>query len=254
MRCAVRLEGRETMTTMHREHDIRGDVPAHGLGATRARVLALLQDADEPLTAVAAGERLGLHVNSVRFHLDALANDSLVVRHREDRTRPGRPKVLYAATDSAARPASRSYRLLAEILTTLLGDALPDPARSAEDAGNTWGRYLTPAVPPFHHPGEAESLDTLVDSLDRLGFDSQVVNEPDSLRLEVSHCPFLEVAETHHEVVCSVHHGLIRGILEQIGAPLAAAQLEPLVEPSHCIAHLRRTPRGLDTETRSNRP
>ncbi len=241
--CAVTLEGRETMTTMHREHDIRGDVPAHGLGATRSRVLTLLHDADEPLTATVAGQRLGLHVNSVRFHLDALAEAGHVVRLREDRTRPGRPKVLYAATDSAARPASRNYRLLAEILTTLLGDALPDPARSAEDAGNTWGRYLTPAVQPFHHPGEAESLGTLVESLDRLGFDSQVVDEPDSLRLEVSHCPFLEIAETHHEVICSVHRGLIRGVLEQIGAPLAAAHIEPLVEPSRCIAHLRRTSR-----------
>lgn len=242
------------MTTMHREHDVRGDVPAHGLGATRARVLALLQDADEPLTATVTGERLGLHVNSVRFHLDALADAGHVVRLREDRTRPGRPRVLYVATDSAARPASRSYRLLAEILTTLLGDALPDPARSAEDAGRVWGRYLTPAVQPFHHPGETESLDTLVESLDRLGFDSQVVNEPDSLRLEVSHCPFLEVAEAHHEVVCSVHHGLIRGVLEHMGAPIAAAQLEPLVEPSRCIAHLRRTSRGLDVETSSSQP
>lgn len=242
------------MTTMHSEPEARGDVPAHGLGATRARVLTLLQDADEPLTAAVAGERLGLHVNSVRFHLDALVDGGLVVRHREDRTAPGRPKVLYAATDSAARPASRSYRLLAEILTTLLGDALPDPARSATEAGRVWGRYLTPAVQPFHHPGETESLDTLVESLDRLGFDSQVVNEPDSLRLEVSHCPFLEVAETHHEVVCSVHHGLIGGILEQIGAPLDAGQLEPLVEPSRCIAHLRRTSRGLDAETHSSQP
>lgn len=242
------------MTMMHREPEVRGDVPAHGLGATRARVLALLQDADEPLTAAVTGERLGLHANSVRFHLDALVDGGLVVRHREVRTAPGRPKVLYAATDSAARPASRSYRLLAEILTTLLDDALPDPARSATEAGRIWGRYLTPAVQPFHHPGETESLDSLVESLDRLGFDSQVVNEPDSLRLEVSHCPFLEVAETHHEVVCSVHHGLIGGILEQIGAPLAAAQLEPLVEPSRCIAHLRRTSRGPDAETSPSSP
>lgn len=239
---------------MHGEHDVRGDVPGHGLGVTRARVLALLQDADAALTATVIGERLGLHVNSVRFHLDALADASLVVRHREDRTRPGRPKVLYAANHATARPGPRSYRLLADILATLLTDALPDPARSAEDAGDAWGRYLTPPVPPFHHPGETESLDTLVDSLDRLGFDSRVVDEPDSLRLEVSHCPFLEVAETHQEVICSVHHGLIRGILEQIGAPLTATRLEPLVAPSHCIAHLRRTPSGPGTETRSNRP
>lgn len=233
------------MTLMHREPDARNAVPAHGLGPTRARVLMLLQDAEEALTATAAGQRLGLHANSARFHLDGLADEGLAVRQREDRTRPGRPKVLYAAADSPALSGSRSYQLLAEILTTLVTDALPDPARSAEIAGNAWGRYLSPVVRPSHRPDESESLTTLVRSLDRLGFESRVVNDPDGLRLEVSHCPFLEIAKTQDQVVCSVHHGMIRGVLDNLDAPLIATQLEPLVEPSRCIAHLQRTPSGL---------
>lgn len=246
-------ERHEIMRTMHREPSARRDEPGHGLGRTRARVLRLLQDAEVALTAAAAGERLGLHVNSARFHLDGLAEDGLVVRHREDRTRPGRPKMLYAAAVSTA-PASRSYQLLAEILTTLVGDALPDPARSAEGAGNAWGRYLSPAVRPSHRPEESESLSTLVQSLDRLGFDSQVVNDPDSLRLEISHCPFLEIARTQDQVVCSVHHGMIRGILDHIDAPLIATRLEPLVEPTRCIAHLQRTSSELDAQASSRPP
>lgn len=216
----------------------RSDDPAHGLGPTRARVLALLQDAVEPMTAGAVGARLGLHVNSARFHLDALAEDQLVVRHREERNTPGRPKVLYAAAQAAPAAAHRSYRLLAEILTTVLADRLPEPAAAAEDAGRAWGRFLAPPVPPFQRTEPAAALEVLVASLGAVGFDSHVVDEPGDLRLEVSHCPFLEVAERHHDVVCSVHLGLIRGVLEQTNAPVRAESLEPLVEPSRCVAHL----------------
>lgn len=216
------------------------DDVARGLGPTRARVLALLQDAAEPMTAAAAGARLGLHVNSVRFHLDALTEDGLVTRRREERSTPGRPKVLYAAATTAPPVAHRSYRLLAEILTSFLADRLPDPGGSAEQAGEAWGRYLTPAPEPFRRPREPEALDSLVQALDWMGFDSHVVDEPGSLRLEISHCPFLEVAAEHNEVVCSIHLGLMRGVLEQIGAPATVDTLEPLVEPSRCVAHLSR--------------
>ncbi|HEX6516208.1 MAG TPA: helix-turn-helix domain-containing protein [Nocardioidaceae bacterium] len=216
------------------------DDPAHGLGPTRARVLALLQDAGEPMTAAAAAARMGLHVNTARFHLDALTADGLVVREREERSTPGRPKMMYAAASSAPGVAGRSYRLLAEILTSYLADRLPDPAASAEEAGHAWGRFLTEPARPFAAPDAEQALDALVDGLGRVGFESHVVDERGSLRLEVSHCPFLEVAEGHNDVVCSVHLGLMKGMLEQMGAPVRAEDLEPLVEPSLCIARLAR--------------
>jgi predicted ArsR family transcriptional regulator len=228
------------MNPMDTESERLVDDPAHGLGPTRARVLALLQDAGEPMTAAAAADRMGLHVNTARFHLDALTADGLVVREREERSTPGRPKMMYAAASSAPGVAGRSYRLLAEILTSYLADRLPDPAASAEEAGHAWGRFLTEPARPFAAPDAEQALDALVDGLGRVGFESHVVDERGSLRLEVSHCPFLEVAEGHNDVVCSVHLGLMKGMLEQMGAPVRAEDLEPLVEPSLCIARLAR--------------
>lgn len=225
---------------MDADSDRLSDDPAHGLGPMRARALALLQDAGEPMTAAEVAERLGLHMNTARFHLDALAESGLVVREREARSTPGRPKILYAVASAAPDVTHRSYRLLAEILAGYLADRLPDPASSAEEAGHAWGRYLAAPPPPFRHPDEAQALDSLVSALERIGFESHVVDEPDSLRVEVSHCPFLEVAAGHNDVVCSVHLGLMRGMLEQMEAPVTATTLEPLVEPSRCIAHLAR--------------
>ena len=228
------------MTSGRTDPEGRSDDQAHGLGPTRTRVLALLQDAGGPMTASAVAGRLGLHTNTARFHLDALAEDGLVRRHREERSTPGRPKVLFAPASAAPTVAHRSYRLLAEILSSMLSDRLPDPAAAAEEAGRSWGRYLSVKPPPFREPEEAEALGSLVEGLGRMGFDSHVVDEPGSLRVEISHCPFLEIAEENQPVVCSVHLGLMRGVLEQTGAPVTAESLRPLVEPSRCIADLAR--------------
>ena len=64
---------------------------------------------------------MGLHLNTTRFHLDGLVEAGLAARAREDREQPGRPRVLYTAGPDTARTGRRSYRLLAEILTSYLG-------------------------------------------------------------------------------------------------------------------------------------
>lgn len=221
---------------------LTADDSAGRLGPTRARVLAMLQDVDSPLTASALAERMGLHPNTARFHLEALESADLVVRRSEDRSSPGRPRALFTAAPGGPGVARRSYRLLAEILTSYLTDQLPDPGASAQEAGSAWGRHLAGPTPPIRRMDATTAVDELVERLDTIGFESHPAGQEDDLRLEVHHCPFLEVAEDHREVICAVHLGLMKGVLEQMRAPVVAESLEPLVEPSRCIAHLRTVP------------
>lgn len=213
-----------------------GDDPGLGLGATRTRVLGLLQDAATPMTAAAVAARLGLHVNTARFHLDALVGDALATREAEQRISRGRPQMLYGAAASAPAAAQRSYRFLAEVLTSLVSDTLPDPAGSAEQAGHAWGRHLTP--PAEGELDDVGAVQGLVDTLDRVGFESHAADDDEDRRLEITHCPFLEVAAERPDVVCSVHLGMLRGAAEQMGSPVTAQRLEPLVAPGLCVAHL----------------
>jgi len=208
-------------------------------GVSRLRILQLLRDSPGGLGVHHLGERVGLHANTVRFHLDRLVAEGLVLRHAEARMEPGRPRLSFTAT---ARPDTerdqRSYRLLAEILAGYIADAVPDAAGAATEAGRTWGRYLTERRTPYRTTSEEEAVTELLRTLDEVGFAPELSQNEPYDKVLMRHCPFLEVAEAHREVACSVHVGLMQGVLAELRAPITADRLQPFVEPSLCIAHL----------------
>lgn len=222
---------------------------AHGLGPTRARVLGTLQDLRFPSTAAEVAERLGIHLNTARFHLDALVSSGLADRAREDRRRPGRPQIHYAATQFAPQTAHRSYRLLAEILSRHLARHAADPHREGIEAGRDYGRFIAAASergPWKGRPGADDAVATVVAALDEIGFDSRQVpdesNTTGDATVEVTNCPFLEVAEGHLDVVCAVHRGIMEGMLDELGAAARVERLDPLVAPSRCVARFSSRP------------
>lgn len=234
---------------------------AHGLGPTRARVLGALQDLRNASSAGELAQRLGIHLNTARFHLDALVTAGLVERVRADRRGPGRPQVHYAPTRAAPQVAHRSYRLLAEILSQHLARRASDPHGEGIAAGRDYGRLIVAASGPADLPrAESEAppgvegapraqdaVNTVVETLDRLGFDSRRVppSHPTSgdVLVEVTNCPFLEVAEGHLDIVCAVHRGIMDGMLDELGAPVRVERLDPLVAPSRCVARFTSRPR-----------
>lgn len=218
------------------------------LGESRLRVLTLLQDAGRPLGVADVAAANGLHANTARFHLDGLVDAGLVDRATESRDQPGRPRALYTARPGSARGGQRSYRLLAEILTDYLASHAARPAKEALAAGLRWGRHLaqTPSgMRPRRRPVDAAAATRdLVAMLDDVGFRPEARTLKHERQVLLRHCPFREAALEHEEVVCAVHLGLMQGMLTELDAPIMAERLDPFVEPSLCIAHLRPTAGG----------
>src|SRR6185312_1479434 len=212
------------------------------LRRSRADVLDMLRAADGPLGVREVAQRTGLHPNTARFHLEALTEAGLAVRETEDRETPGRPRIGYRATDGGpAGPAGpRRYRLLAEMLTSLIAGTMPEPGSAAEEAGREWGAYLTEQPPPYQRMSAAEAVAKLMTTMEELGFAPRTESDADSgqYRLCLRQYPFREVAEHHQDVICALHLGLMRGALARMRAPVTADRLDPFVEPSLCIARL----------------
>lgn len=218
------------------EQTLTDPAPA-AVGETRGRVLDVLCTADEPMGVRDIAERVALHPNTARFHLDKLVEAGLAERRAEERNHPGRPRLVYSAT-SDTTTGQRSYRLLAEMLTSLVADTLPEPGRAAEVAGEAWGRYLAERPSPTEQIDAAEGIRRVSSVLAESGFAPDAADDLDRPVIPLRHCPFREVAQQHAEVVCSLHLGLIRGALAEVRAPLEATRLEPFVGPSLCLAHL----------------
>jgi len=96
-----------------------------------------------------------------------------------------------------------------------------------------------------------EATGRLVGALDTLGFSPEAVTRGRQRRVLLHHCPFREVAKEYPEVACSIHLGLMNGLLAELDAPLEVDRLDPFVEPALCVASLSRSTVGVG---RSNNP
>jgi predicted ArsR family transcriptional regulator len=206
-------------------------------GRTRSRVMHELDASDGAVGVLELADRLEMHPNTVRFHLDALVDARLAERRLEPRHHRGRPKVLYQALSHSRPVASRGHRHLAEILAGQLGRASADPVDAARHAGREWGRSLARQPRAAEYPEESEAVSQVTDVLAEIGFRPQVVAS--RRRIDLHHCPFGDLVAARGEVVCAMHLGVIQGLLTELDAPIEAHRAEPFVNPHLCYIHVR---------------
>lgn len=203
---------------------------------SRLAILRLLEGAEAPLDAQTLAERVGLHVNTVRWHLGILAGAALVTEAHESSGGRGRPRHGFRIVPGALADHPGGFPLLADAFAEVLvrsGDA-----GTIEAVGRERGAALVAdeAVPAPVAPTAAVAA--VVRMLERFGFQPRVRRGRGGRRIEMRPCPFGETAVDYQAVVCPLHLGLIRGALAQLGEPIEATALEPFVAPDLCVAHL----------------
>lgn len=174
--------------------------------------------------------RIGLHPNTIRWHLGRLADAGLVQSTPAHRGRPGRPRIVYSATSGAA-PEGESYRFLSELLASALARST-EGERVVEEAGRAWGGYLVAPPPPSVRLTADEATGRIVELLAAHGFAPRRVGDT----IEMRRCPFQELVEAYGDVVCGLHRGLLAGALDALDAGVGLATLEPYPEPGLCRA------------------
>ncbi|MGM7644284.1 helix-turn-helix transcriptional regulator [Nocardia sp. JW2] len=204
----------------------------------RRRLLAILRGATEPLDAQELARITGQHVTTVRFHLDVLTRESLVRQFQQPPRGRGRPRIGYRAVQRSV-----GYQELAQVLADHLG---PDPlSRSAAaiEAGRAWGRRMD--IGSHQVETLADARDITMSLMSELGFapEKDPVGETDEhVGINLTACPLRELARSHAEVVCGVHVGLMREVLERNGARgRVEVRLHPFTEPELCHARLELT-------------
>jgi predicted ArsR family transcriptional regulator len=229
---------------------VRSPAAAHRDSAThkalaaesRLALLDVLEQADGPLDAVEAGRRVGLHRNTARIHLDQLVEVGLVDKHAEQRSRPGRPRILYSKTSGAGEEVKQDkdtddidYRELARVLAAQLARSA-DASQQAELAGRRWGAAVDKADLPSGPVTSEVAIECVSDIMDDLGF----APVADDRRILLRRCPFADLAKEQRQVICGVHLGILKQTFESLDSQVSVDRLDSLVQedPLLCVVHL----------------
>jgi predicted ArsR family transcriptional regulator len=205
----------------------------HGVLAVPARVTLLdrLRASPQPLDAQALATATGLHMTTVRSHLDVLIEAGLVTTGRQQPPGRGRPRTLYAPSSQDGGAPEESYRELADLLAAHFGDIPARRWRRAERAGADWAaQRLGPAPEPS--PSSAEARRRVTGLFAEMGFDPEPAVGG---RILLHDCPFRDTARAHPEVVCAAHQGLLTGLLARLDPTGPAPILEPFARPGLCV-------------------
>ena len=175
---------------------------------TRARLFELLGELGRPAGTVELAERLGLHPNGVRTHLERLERAGLLERARARQVR-GRPRDAWSIAPGA-RPGGHPPHAYAELARWLARamHSRPSGLRGVEATGRQIGRDLAPA-------DGALDENALQSALTALGFQPQVqLRKGDRLTVRLGNCPYRDAVRENQPVVCTLHKGITRGLLD----------------------------------------
>jgi predicted ArsR family transcriptional regulator len=185
-----------------------GDVLAQ---PTRARLFAHLAHLGHPAGTNELAEELELHPSGVRVHLERLHAAGLIARERA-RQPVGRPRDSWSiAPDALPGGEPRdAYPRLARWLARSI-PARAGRLREVERAGRELGRELQP------HSDRTGAEEAMGRSLTALGFAPQ--RQPAKtgrVVFKLGNCPYREAVRGNQTVVCALHRGLTRGLLDQL--------------------------------------
>jgi predicted ArsR family transcriptional regulator len=203
---------------------------------TRYRLYRYIGLAARPVSVREMSRRLSLHPNTLRPHLRRLEEAGLVAREVRKTATVGRPQTLYSAREVDST-AERDYRLLAEMLSGLmkgkraLGQAL--------ELASQWGAYLLAEVGPGPKPGSEaparRNLAMLRDAMARAGFEPRFRRlQGGTIEVTLRDCPFRDLAEDHRELACTLHRGLVEGMVSSLKPPMAVKEFQPFAERGIC--------------------
>lgn len=200
---------------------------------TRARLFALLGELKRPTGTVELAERLELHPNGVRIHLERMEQAGLVER-AQVRDRRGRPPDAWTIS-ADARPGGsdpQAYHDLGRWLARAL-QARPRGLRGIEETGRQIGRELAP-------DDATADRGAFEVSLTALGFQPVAQPREDGISFCLRNCPYRDAVHENQPAICALHKGITRGLLDVLAPEAKLSSFVPQdPDQAGCLIELR---------------
>ena len=180
---------------------------------TRYEIYRELSLTTQPLTASELADRLGLHANTVRLHLERMRDAGLVEVEAVHRRTVGRPQHAYSLAAGAPTVGfdPPAHALIAGLLAAIAERSGADSSDAAA-AGRAYGRQV------MRGRKSGRCTEALLREMTKLGFEPAIepLDDPNPT-LYFLQCPFRELAEAYPELVCNLHRGICEGVVETAG-------------------------------------
>ena len=182
---------------------------------TRYAIYLELARSPRPLSTSEVAQSLGLHVNTVRPHLERMREAGLLEVEVDARGDVGRPQHRYApAADAPSLGLEPPAFPLAARLLLRVAAASGATAEEAAEIGAEQGRDDAVRFSARSVGLAPDHLEMLVEHHSELGFDPVLAAGDDGATLAFARCPFQDLAESNPRLVCGLHRGLVVGLLE----------------------------------------
>ena len=200
---------------------------------TRFAMYRELARSTTALSAQDLAERLSLHANTVRLHLERLREAGLVDVEPVRRGTVGRPQHLYflAAGAPALGFDPPAHALLAGLLAALAERIGADSSRCRRHRARVGCRFRTSH--PLRRAASPRSNRSSRDSASSRRPKRPTARHEGSTRIDFLHCPFRELAEAYPELVCNLHRGLCEGVVDAVGGG-RVEEFATLYDPEPC--------------------
>ncbi len=211
---------------------------------TRYAIYLELARSPRPLATAEIAESLDLHPNTVRPHLERMRDVGLLAVETDARGAVGRPQHRYSVASDAPslglEPAT--FPVLARMLLRVAaagGLGRDEVIEAGREQGATDAEALARALglPEGDDADAGTCVGGLMARLDALGFDPELAGDDRAVTVGFAHCPFRELAETHPEIVCALHQGLVEGIVDGLGGA-DVDEFHPLTDRTPCQVDL----------------
>lgn len=189
-----------------------------------ARLVALIRAAEGPLDTATIARLIDRHPNGVRVQLQRLERAG-VVSSEHASGNVGRPRALWRLTPRAIAEADLPHTgwAMARSLARAI-PATPARLREVEQAGTEMGRELAGRLGP---PSQHDVREAFGEALAALGFEPRRTDTGDRARYELTTCPYADTVRENPAVVCTLHRGIVRGVLESITPAAQVTDFQP---------------------------
>lgn len=176
----------------------------------RRRLFEALAERRRPATTQELAALVKRHPNTVRVQLRRLADAGLVQCRRGAQSR-GRPRHEWTISPDAnpGGQAPQAHGQLGRWLARAIGSGGSELAE-VERVGREIGQELAP-----REEGGA-LIETMQAALAALGFQPQAQPAQTTVLYVLGNCPYRDAVRENQPVVCSLHRGITRGLLDEL--------------------------------------